>query len=151
MFFSSPGSFSLAPLGKSEVLFRVDGYDLVVPELLKAFAEPNANVPEAMPELRKVLEAHLRRGEGSERRERRARDVFVGSRGWSSSIFFRGGGRGLDLGRCFPKKEGRGEEIVAFHVFCLGGIWVPPPPFFFAGGFSGYNMVAMNPTMLDGL
>ncbi|CAJ1375696.1 unnamed protein product [Effrenium voratum] len=42
------------------VLFRVDGYDLVVPELLKAFAEPNANVPEAMPELRKVLEAHLR-------------------------------------------------------------------------------------------
>ncbi|CAK9087178.1 unnamed protein product [Durusdinium trenchii] len=42
------------------VLLKIDTYENIIPELLKAFAEPGAGVMESMPDLRRVLEAHLR-------------------------------------------------------------------------------------------
>ena len=45
------------------MLLKIDTYENIIPELLKAFAEPGAGVMESMPDLRRVLEAHLRPGE----------------------------------------------------------------------------------------
>ena len=45
----------------SKVQLKIDNYDRMVPELLKAFAEPGTGVTESMPDFRRVLQDQLRR------------------------------------------------------------------------------------------
>lgn len=45
----------------SKVQLKIDNYDKMVPELLKAFAEPGTGIAESMLDFRRVLEDQLRR------------------------------------------------------------------------------------------